>query len=502
MSAPSQRTGLRRDDGCRSAGRASGSGTSSACERAVYASAVRSASSSSVSLPSAEASRRRVTTCSRSASDARFSSSPLIPAGSCSWPRRRRQAPRRKRVPPASPRRTGTARSRRVPARAGATPSPRRRGTRRSRCGARTAVSPRGPSPRLPPRRCRRGCPSRAARRAGPGAQGGGHRPRTPLPPRRGQQPRPPRARAVPRSAAPHRRRARASCAPPRTRMRRGRYGGRASRSRARRRAPLPEPRIRKPRSRRARRPRPRSCVQNMAVEASARTRHARDLFAPLGPTYDRYASMLSFGQDPRWRSFLVSRIPPDARAVLDVASGTAAVAIELARAAPERTVVGIDQSPEMLAAGRERIGQADLNERIELREARAEDLPFADGEFDAVTFTYLLRYVDDVPATLRELARVVRPGGTVAMLEFGLPRGVWRPLWEVYVRIGLPAAGALASPSWGGVGRFLGPSIRDFWRDWPEPRLLDAWHDAGLAEVEARRLSLGGGVVVWGKRG
>ena len=236
-------------------------------------------------------------------------------------------------------------------------------------------------------------------------------------------------------------------------------------------------------------------------METSARTRHARELFAPLGPTYDRYASMLSFGQDPRWRSFLVSRIPPDARAVLDVASGTAAVAIELARAVPKRTVVGVDQSPEMLAAGRERVAHEGLSDRIELREGRAESLPFADGEVDALTFTYLLRYVDDVPATLRELVRVVRPGGTVAMLEFGLPRGAWRLLWELYVRVGLPAAGAVVSPGWGGVGRFLGPSIRDFWRAWPEPRLLDAWRDAGLAEVEARRLSLGGGVVVWGRR-
>jgi demethylmenaquinone methyltransferase/2-methoxy-6-polyprenyl-1,4-benzoquinol methylase len=236
-------------------------------------------------------------------------------------------------------------------------------------------------------------------------------------------------------------------------------------------------------------------------VEASARTRHARELFAPLGPTYDRYARLLSFGQDPRWRSFLVSRIPADARRVLDVASGTAAVAIELALAETGRNVVGIDQSAEMLAAGRERIADAGLGERIELREGRAEELPFADGEFDSLTFTYLLRYVDDVPTTLRELARVVRPGGTVAMQEFGLPRGAWRPLWELYVRVGLPVAGAVVSPGWGGVGRFLGPSIRDFWHDWPEPRLLDAWREAGLAEVEARRLSLGGGIVVWGTR-
>ena len=236
-------------------------------------------------------------------------------------------------------------------------------------------------------------------------------------------------------------------------------------------------------------------------MEASGRTRHARELFAPLGPTYDRYARLLSFGQDPRWRSFLVSRIPPDAHRVLDVASGTAAVAIEVADSEPARTVIGVDQSTEMLAAGRERIGRAGLGDRIELREGRAESLPFANGEFEALTFAYLLRYVDDVPATLHELARVVRPGGTIAMLEFGLPRGVWRPLWELYLRLGLPAAGALVSPGWGGVGRFLGPSIREFWRQWPEPRLLDAWRDAGISEVQARRMSLGGGIVVWGTR-
>jgi demethylmenaquinone methyltransferase/2-methoxy-6-polyprenyl-1,4-benzoquinol methylase len=175
-------------------------------------------------------------------------------------------------------------------------------------------------------------------------------------------------------------------------------------------------------------------------------------LFAPLGPTYDRYARVLSFGQDPRWRSFLVSRITADAQRVLDVASGTAAVAIELARAQPARTVVGIDQSPEMLAAGRKRVERAGLSDRIDLREGRAESLPFANGEFDAVTFTYLLRYVDDVRATLHELARTVRPGGTVAMLEFGLPRGAWRPLWELYVRVGLPVAGSVVSPGWRGL--------------------------------------------------
>jgi demethylmenaquinone methyltransferase/2-methoxy-6-polyprenyl-1,4-benzoquinol methylase len=236
-------------------------------------------------------------------------------------------------------------------------------------------------------------------------------------------------------------------------------------------------------------------------VELSPRTRHARELFAPLGPTYDRYARLLSFGQDPRWRSFLVSRIPADALRVLDVATGTAAVAIELARAEPERTVVGVDQSAEMLAAGRERVAQAGLSERIELREGRAETLPVEDGEFDALTFTYLLRYVDDPAATMRGLAQAVRPGGTVAMLEFAVPRGVWRPLWELYVRVGLPLAGAVLSPGWRSVGSFLGASIRDFYERLPEPQLLELWREAGVVDVQARRLSLGGGIVVWGRR-
>ena len=226
----------------------------------------------------------------------------------------------------------------------------------------------------------------------------------------------------------------------------------------------------------------------------SERRRHARALFAPLGPTYDRVGAALSFGQDPRWRRFLVSRVPTDRGHVLDVATGTGLVAEALL--ARGFRVTGLDQSAEMLALARKRFG-----DRVELVEASADALPFPDASFDHLTFTYLLRYVDDPAATMRELARVVRPGGTVAMLEFDVPRGVWRPLWDVWVGVGLPFAGRLLSPGWHEVGRFLGPSIRAFHAAYPEPALQALWRGAGLTDVHARRLSLGGGVVMWGRR-
>lgn len=239
-----------------------------------------------------------------------------------------------------------------------------------------------------------------------------------------------------------------------------------------------------------------------MAEVLSPRRRHAQQLFAPLGPTYDRYAHLLSLGQDPRWRAFLVSRLDVDAGdRVLDVATGTGAVAIQLLRT-HGCGVVGVDQSAEMLAAARVRIARADLSGRIELVEGHADELPFEDGTFDGLTFTYLLRYVDDPARTLRELARVVRPSGTIAGLEFGIPRrALWRALWELYVRIGLPVAGRAISPGWREVGGFLGDSIKGFYARYPVERLLGFWREAGIEDVRMSRLSLGGGIVTWGRR-
>jgi demethylmenaquinone methyltransferase/2-methoxy-6-polyprenyl-1,4-benzoquinol methylase len=218
-----------------------------------------------------------------------------------------------------------------------------------------------------------------------------------------------------------------------------------------------------------------------------------RGLFAPLGPTYDRVGAVLSLGQDPLWRRFLVSRLPPRGR-VLDIATGTGLVAAELMRRG--FVVTGVDQSTEMLAVARRRFGDG-----VELVESSASSLPFADCTFDHLTFTYLLRYVDDPGATLAELARVVRPGGTVASLEFGVPAGLAHPLWEAYVRGVLPVAGRLLRQGWAEVGDFLGGSIRAFWAEYPIERQLALWRAAGVAHLEVRRLSLGGGVVIWGRK-
>jgi demethylmenaquinone methyltransferase / 2-methoxy-6-polyprenyl-1,4-benzoquinol methylase len=220
---------------------------------------------------------------------------------------------------------------------------------------------------------------------------------------------------------------------------------------------------------------------------------HARELFAPLGPTYDRVGAALSLGQDPLGRRFLVSRLPPGGH-VLDVATGTGLVAAELLRRGFQ--VTGLDLSPEMLAVAHRRFG-----DQVELINASAEALPLASASFDHLTVTHVLRYVADPQATLAELARVVRRGGLVASLEFGVPQGPARPLWDLYVQTVLPLAGRLLRHGWREVGDFLGGSIRQFWERHPLQRQLQWWQEAGLQGVEARRLSLGIVVVIWGQK-
>lgn len=237
--------------------------------------------------------------------------------------------------------------------------------------------------------------------------------------------------------------------------------------------------------------------------DLSPRKREALELFEGLPRHYDLIAALFSFGQDPRWRRRLVRElgVGPQDR-VLDVASGTGMVAAALVQAGA-REVVALDQSEAMLARARSRVrSDPALTDRVEVVTGQAEELPFADGEFDALTFTYLLRYVDDPAATMQELARVVKPGGTVASLDFHVPpRLPARLAWRLYCRLALPLLGRAVSREWRRAGSFLGPNIEQFYRRHPLPAVIAMWHDAGIEQVRACPMSLGGGVVMWGVR-
>ena len=256
-----------------------------------------------------------------------------------------------------------------------------------------------------------------------------------------------------------------------------------------------------------------------------------RRIFSPIAAGYDRPAMVLSLFQYRRWHRFLLSRVllpsgelrnatttrpaRPDALVgqaesprladaqvlprLLDMATGTGAIALDLLQRT-DADVIGADITRPMLLRAQARTNGR-FGTRLRLIECTAEAPPFADESFDAITFAYLLRYVGDVPGTLRTLAGLVRSGGTMASLDFAVPDGAWYPLWRLYTGAVLPAGGRLFSRDWRDVGAFLGPSIRDFYRRWPEESLLEAWRKAGFADVRSRRLSLGGAIVIWGRK-
>ncbi len=236
---------------------------------------------------------------------------------------------------------------------------------------------------------------------------------------------------------------------------------------------------------------------------AASGNRFAQRLFAPLPARYDRLAEILSMGQNGRWRRAMVDQVAPAAgQTVLDVASGTAGVALQLADRTSAR-IVGVDLTEQMLRQGQLNVAAAGAAGRVRLIAGRAEQLPFPDRAFDALTFTYLLRYVQDPQATLAELGRVVKPGGKVASLEFLRPPSpFWRFWWWLYTRLLLPVGGlAAGGREWFIVGRFLGPNISGHYRRYPVSWTVEAWRRAGFRDVGVKVMSLGGGLVMWGTR-
>jgi demethylmenaquinone methyltransferase / 2-methoxy-6-polyprenyl-1,4-benzoquinol methylase len=239
------------------------------------------------------------------------------------------------------------------------------------------------------------------------------------------------------------------------------------------------------------------------APAPTALKHEALNLFAPLPRHYDRVAAVLSFGQDPRWRHAMVEQVKARSdQRVLDVATGTGMVARALVRRYGCE-VVGLDQSPQMLAGAQLKLDcDEQLARQVTLVRGEAERLPFADEEFDHLTFTYLLRYVEDPGATMAELARVVKPGGRIASLEFAVPsRCAWRWAWSFYTHVGLPVLGRIVSREWAHTGRFLSESIPNFYERHPVERVVELWKRAGIVDVHVRPMSVGGGVVMYGSR-
>jgi demethylmenaquinone methyltransferase/2-methoxy-6-polyprenyl-1,4-benzoquinol methylase len=228
----------------------------------------------------------------------------------------------------------------------------------------------------------------------------------------------------------------------------------------------------------------------------------AQQLFTGLPKRYDFLEALLSFGQNGRWRRSMVDHVVTIGTGrILDVATGTAGVALQLAERA-SADIIGLDLTEAMLRQGQTAVDASRHAGRIHLLAGRAEQLPFPDGSFDALTFTYLLRYVADPAATLVELARVLKPGAPMASLEFHVPPNrFWRAWWWFYTRAVLPTAGGLAGRSWYRVGRFLGPSISRHYERHPTASIVAMWQSAGFVDVEVTLMSLGGGLVMRGRK-
>ncbi len=183
--------------------------------------------------------------------------------------------------------------------------------------------------------------------------------------------------------------------------------------------------------------------------QLSDKGRGVRRMFDDIAPRYDLLNRLLSFGIDRRWRRFAVSQlsIPANGR-VLDIATGTCDVALEIARQTdPSVMIVGEDFTQGMLVHGQEKLNNSGSGRRITLVNAPCEQIPHPDDIFDGVTIAFGIRNVVDRAAGLREMYRVLKPGGRVVILEFSNPRSqLFRKIYYFYFQKILPAIGGLIS--------------------------------------------------------
>jgi demethylmenaquinone methyltransferase/2-methoxy-6-polyprenyl-1,4-benzoquinol methylase len=219
---------------------------------------------------------------------------------------------------------------------------------------------------------------------------------------------------------------------------------------------------------------------------------HSPRLFSPIARRYDFINSVLSFGLDHWWRRRLVQLAAPrPGERLLDLCTGTGAIVLAFARREPQLIITGVDLSAEMLAVGRAKLETLRRPAQITLQEGDALATGFRDGRFDLVTIAFGLRNLPDYQQALREMRRVLRPGGRLLILEFGLPSApLFRAIYRPYMRHWVPWLGGRLSGAGAEAYRYLDRSIRDF----PPPaRLALLMKEEGFSPIKT--LSLSGGI-------
>ena len=213
-------------------------------------------------------------------------------------------------------------------------------------------------------------------------------------------------------------------------------------------------------------------------------------MFSTIAPRYDFLNRLLSLGIDRRWRRIAVGQIQcsPNGR-VLDVATGTGDVALEIAARTPDTvSITGIDFSAGMVEHGRTKIECSPYRDRISLQIAPCEEIPFPDDTFDAATIAFGIRNVVDRELGLREMLRVLKPGGRVVILEFSNPRSrVFKAAYNFYFHRILPLVAGLFSQQ--SAYRYLPESVMEFP---PQEEFKSLMEKAGFRQVTNRDLTFG----------
>ena len=220
------------------------------------------------------------------------------------------------------------------------------------------------------------------------------------------------------------------------------------------------------------------------------KTEQVEEMFDSIAPAYDFMNRAMTLGIDKLWRAKAVKMIrrrqPAD---ILDVATGTGDLAIKLAREIPGVRVTGVDLSEQMLAIGCDKVRLAGLSDRISLSKADCLALPMADASFDAVTVAYGVRNFEHLAQGYREMARVLRPGGMLCVVELSVPQSrLVRPFYELYTRRIIPVIGRMVSSDRSAY-TYLPASIAAM----PQgERMLAIMEEAGLVRPALRPLTLG----------